>query len=164
MPSLNFAISKIGPESDVLLRNLFEHYCYDMSEFFDVDTGPDGRYAYDTASVWGKEYDAYLAKVGDSIAGFALIGPGDEWLGTAGTHDIHEFFIMRRFRRCGFGRSMATFLWNEYPGEWLVRVFEGNAPAIPFWRTAVARHSSGSYREERHVVKGHSWRFFRFVS
>ena len=42
MPSPNLEISKIGAESDLLLRNLFEHYCYDMSEFFEVDTGADG--------------------------------------------------------------------------------------------------------------------------
>src|SRR6476469_9353344 len=107
MPPLNLVISKIGPESDVLLRNLFEHYCHDMSEWFEVDTGADGRYSYDTASVWEKGYDAYLAKVGDSIAGFALIGSGGEWLGDVGAHDVHEFFIMRKFRRHGVGRSMA---------------------------------------------------------
>ena len=76
----DLAISKIGPESDVLLRNLSGHYCHDMSEWFDLDVGADGLYSYDTASVWTKGYDAYLAKVGDSIAGFALIGSGGEWL------------------------------------------------------------------------------------
>ena len=164
MPSLHLAISKIGPESDGLLRNLFEHYCYDMSELFDVDTGADGSYSYDTASVWAKGYDTYLAKIGDSIAGFAIIGSGAEWLGAIGAHDVNEFFIMRKFRRCGFGQSMATFLWNEHPGEWLVRVFEANAPAILFWRTTISRYSFGSYREEQNVVHGRSWRFFRFVS
>ena len=164
MPSPNLVISKIGPESDVLVRNLFEHYCYDMSELFEVDTGTDGSYSYDTASVWAKGYDAYLAKVGDSIAGFAIIGSGDEWLGALGAHDVHEFFIMRKFRRCGFGYSMATFLWNERPGEWLVRVLEANALAISFWRTAISRYSLGSYREEQKVVQGRPWRFLRFVS
>jgi len=160
----NLVISKIGPESDVLLRNLSEHYCYDMSEWFELDTGTDGRYSYDTASVWAKGYDVYLAKVGDSIAGFALIGSGGEWLGCIGTHDVHEFFVMRKFRRRGVGRSMATFLWNEHPGEWLVRVLEANAPAITFWRRGISIYSLGSYREEQHIVNGRSWRFFRFVS
>jgi predicted acetyltransferase len=164
MPSPNLEISRIGPESDLLLRNLFEHYCYDMSEFFDVDTGADGSYSWDTASVWGKGYDAYLAKVGASIVGFALIGSGDEWLDATGTHDVHEFFIMRRFRRSGFGRRMATFLWNQYPGEWLVRVFEKNTLAIPFWRAAVSCYSSGLFEEERRVVDARTWRFFRFAS
>ncbi len=164
MPSRNLVISKIGPESDALLRNLFEHYCYDMAEFFEVDTGVDGSYSYDTAFLWANGSDAYLAKAGDSIAGFAIIGSGDEWLDAIGTHDVHEFFIMRKFRRCGFGQSMATFLWNQHPGEWLVRVLEANAPAIPFWRTAISRYSLGSYREEQKLVRGRPWIFFRFVS
>lgn len=164
MPPPNLVISKIGPESDVLLRNLFEHYCHDMSEWFELDTGADGRYSYDTASVWEKGYDAYLAKVGDAIAGFALIGSGGEWLGDIGAHDVHEFFIMRKFRRHGVGRSMATFLWNEQPGEWLVRVLEANAPAITFWRGEISIYSLGSYREEQHIVNGRPWKFFRFVS
>jgi predicted acetyltransferase len=164
MPSRNLAISKIGPESDLLLRNLFEHYCYDMSEFFGVDTAADGSYSYDTASLWANGCDAYLAKLGDSIAGFAIIGSGAEWLGAIGAHDIHEFFIMRKFRRCGFGRRMAIFLWNEHPGEWLVRVLEANALAIPFWRTAISHYSLGSYREEQNVVHGRLWTYFRFVS
>jgi predicted acetyltransferase len=164
MPSSNLVISKIGPESDVLLRNLFEHYCHDMSEWFELDTGADGRYSYDTASVWEKEYDAYLAKVGESIAGFALIGSGREWLGDIGAHDVHEFFIMRKFRRHGFGRSMANSLWNEHPGDWLVRVLEANAPAITFWRGEISIYSLGSYTEEQHIVNGRPWKFFRFVS
>lgn len=79
-------ISKIGPESDILLRNLFEHYIYDMSEWFEIDTKADGSYSYDTPLVWKTGYDAYLAKVGDSIAGFALVGSAVEWLGEIGAH------------------------------------------------------------------------------
>ena len=164
MPSLNLVITKIGPESDALLGNLFQHYCYDLSELFDVDTATDGSYSYDTASVWAKGYDVYLAKVGDSIAGFAIIGSGDEWLGGIGTHDVHEFFIMRKFRRSGFGQSMATFLWKQHCGEWVVRVLEANALAVSFWRTAISRYSLDSYQEEQKVVEGRPWRFFRFAS
>lgn len=164
MQPLNLTISRIGPESDVLLRNLFEYYCHDMSEWFELDTGSDGRYSYDTASVWAEGCDAYLAKVGESIAGFALIGSGGEWLDDVGAHEVREFFIMRKFRRRGIGLSMATFLWNEHPGDWLVRVLEANAPAITFWRSGISIYSLGSYREERHAVNGRSWRFFRFVS
>ena len=164
MPPLNLVISKIGPESDNLLRNLFEHYCHDMSEWFEIDTGADGRYAHDTSSVWTDGNDVYLARVGDSIAGFALIGSGSEWLGEIGVHDVHEFFIMRRFRRRGVGQSMTTFLWNKHPGEWLVRVLEANAPALLFWRNAISRYSHGSCREERRIVNGRPWRFFRFAS
>ena len=81
LPASSLSISKIGPESDVLLRNLFEHYIHDMAEWFEIDTKADGSYSYDTSVIWENGYDAYLAKIGDSIAGFALVGSALEWLG-----------------------------------------------------------------------------------
>jgi predicted acetyltransferase len=121
MAPSNLSISPIGPESDVLLRNLFEHYIHDMAEWFDIDTRADGSYSYDTSLVWQKGCDVYLAKAGDAIAGFAIVGPATEWVGENGVHDVREFFVIRRFRRRGLGQRMATLLWNERPGAWLVR-------------------------------------------
>jgi predicted acetyltransferase len=164
MPSANLSVAKLGPDSEVILRNLFQHYLHDMAEWFQLDTQADGSYAYDTSYIWKKGYDAYLAKVGDSIAGFALIGSAAEWLGDFGAHDMREFFVIRRFRRRGLGHSLATFLWNERPGEWLVRVLEANVPAVQFWRTAISTYSPASYKEEARLVNQGAWRFFRFVS
>jgi len=147
-----------------VLRNLFEHYLHDMSEWFEIDTQADGSYTYDTALIWKDGYDAYLAKVGDSITGFALVGPADEWWGDIGGYDVHEFFVLRRFRRSGIGQRMATLLWNERPGAWLVRVLEANAPAVNFWRATVASYSRGSYEEKGRIMNGRPWRFFQFVS
>jgi predicted acetyltransferase len=135
-----------------------------MTEWFEIDTKPDGSYSYDTSVVWENGYDAYLATVGESIAGFALVGSAAEWLGDTAAHDVHEFFVIRRFRRRGFGQRMATLLWNECPGKWLVRVLESNAPAVLFWRAAILSHSHGSHTEEERIVNGRAWRFFSFVS
>lgn len=161
---VNLVISKIGPQLDAALRNVAEHYCNEMSAWFDLARGADGRYSYDTASVWAKGYDAYLVKVDDSIAGFALIGSANEWLAAVGAHDVREFFVMPEFRRQGIGRSIARFLWGEYSGEWLVRALEANAPAVTFWRAEISSYSVGSYREAEHTVNGHRWKFFRFAS
>ena len=147
-----------------MLRNLFEYYCYDMSEWFELDTGADGTFAHNTSSVWAKGCHVYLAKAGASIAGFAIVGSGTEWLGDSGVHDVHEFFIMRKFRRRGIGQSMTTFLWDEHPGEWLVRVLAANAPAVLFWRKVISRYSLGSFQEEQRIVSGRPWKFFRFAS
>jgi predicted acetyltransferase len=164
MPPANLSVSKIGPESDFVLRNLFEHYVHDMTEWLEIDTKADGSYSYDTSSVWENGRDAYLAKAGESLAGFAIVGSAAEWLGDTGAHDMREFFVLRRYRRHGFGQTLATHLWDRHPGEWLVRVLEANAPAVAFWRTAVANYSRRSHKEEERVVKGRPWRFFRFVS
>jgi predicted acetyltransferase len=160
----DLVISKIGPESNVLLQNLAEQYCRDMSEWFQLDTGTDERYSYDTASVWAKGYDVHLAKIDDSLAGFAIIGSASEWTGVVGGHDVHEFFVMRKFRRLGIGRIMANFLWDKYRGEWLVRVLEANAPAVAFWRDGISSFSLNSYDEVQHIANGRHWKFFHFVS
>lgn len=158
------SISKIGPESDPILRNLFEHYCHDMAEWFEIDTQADGSYSYDTSWIWEHGHDVYLAKVGGSLAGFAVAGSAPDWLGDPGRHDVHEFFIIRRYRRSGFGLKMAALVWNEHPGDWLVRVLEANAPAISFWRNAISTYSRAVYQEERRMVKERPWRFFSFAS
>ena len=160
----DFSVLKIGPESDGLLRNLLQHYLHDMAEWFEIDTQADGSYAYDRSLIWQDGHEAYLAKAGDALAGFALIGPAAEWLGEVRGRDVHEFFILRRFRRNGMGQRMAALLWNEHPGEWLVRVLEANEQATIFWRTVIAGHTLGLFEEEGRTVKGRFWRFFRFVS
>src|SRR5262249_11163977 len=132
MVESNFSISKIGPESDVVLRNLFEFYVHDMAEWFEIDTKPDGSYSYDTSKVWRDGCQVYLARAGDLIAGFAILGSAYEWCGEIGAYDMREFFVIRRFRRRGFGFRMATLIWHERPGEWLVRVLESNASAVRF--------------------------------
>ena len=128
----DLSISKIGPEFDVALRDLFQHYMRDMSEWFEAN-------ACDASAILEKGYDAYLAKVGDSPAGFALVGSAGEWAGGMSAYDVHEFFVLREFRRRGVGHSMAALIWDERPGPWLVRVLEANGPAVLFWRNAISR-------------------------
>ena len=162
MPAPDLFISKLGPESEPLLRSLLGYYIHDMAEWFHIDTEADGSYDYDMSLVWRNGHHAYLAKSGESIAGFALIAPATEWLGDIGAHEVHEFFILRRFRRCGLGQTLTVSLWNRHPGAWLVRVLEANAPAVFFWRAVIASYSQGSYEEETRISNGRVWLFFRF--
>src|SRR5882724_11183264 len=97
-------ITKLGPDADPLLRNLFEHYVHDMSEWLDIDTKADGSYSFDTSKFWAKGDLVYLAQIGESIAGFAIVGSANPWLGDIGAHDVQEFFVLRKFRRSGIGR------------------------------------------------------------
>jgi predicted acetyltransferase len=157
-------LSKVGPEASSILGNLFEFYVHDMSEWLGIDTLPDGSYSYDTSTIWTKGQDAHLARLGDSLAGFVLTGSADRWLGPVGAHEIVEFFVLRKFRRSGVGRQMAMQLWDNTPGEWLVRVVESNVPALPFWRRTIADYSRDAYTEERRTVGDRAWRFFRFRS
>jgi predicted acetyltransferase len=150
MSPSSVSISKIGPESETVLQTLFDEYLRDMGEWFEVDS-------YDVSALWRNGYDVYLANVDDSLAGFAIVGSLE------GANDVHEFFVNRAFRRSGVGQRIATLLWEERPGDWLVRVLEANAGAVVFWRTSISKYSGGSYAEDGRIVKGRPWRFFRFT-
>ena len=156
----NFSLA--GPENDVLLRNLFEHYMYDMAEWFAIDTLADGSYAYDTSRLWRPDRQVYVMRAGESIAGFAIAGPATEWVGDERVRDVHEFFVLRRYRRQGAGLAMAGMLWQQHPGEWLVRALAANMAARTFWRAAIAQ-SAPQFHEELRSWNGREWRFFRFM-
>jgi predicted acetyltransferase len=159
----DITLERIGRESDAILLNLFELYLHDMAEWFRFDTGADGRYGYDTeGSVWAPGYDVFLARVGSTLAGFAIVGAAPDWYEHPHVQDVHEFFVIRKFRHAGIGQYMARALWDRTPGEWLVRVLEANAPAVPFWRSTIATYSDGAYLEERRLRNDRPWRFFRF--
>ncbi|MBI3782263.1 MAG: GNAT family N-acetyltransferase [Deltaproteobacteria bacterium] len=141
-------IDRVGPESNQILVNLFEHYLHDMAEWFRFDVGADGRYAYDVSPHWRNNDSVYLARVDGALAGFVIVGSAEPWTNDPASLDIREFFVIRRHRHSGVGRDMAHHVWNRHRGRWLVRVLEANLPAVPFWRKTIAAYSKGRYAEQ----------------
>lgn len=158
----NFRVNRIDRSSDAVLANLFEHYIHDMAEWFAVDTKPDGRYAYPTETIWERGLDVFLAYAGEIPIGFGIVGSAQAWSGEVKRRDLHEFFVIRRYRRHGVGQALANHIWDKYPGPWLVRVLQGNLPALPFWRGIVAEYTGTKYREEVRAVDGRPWSYFSF--
>src|SRR5262249_14387771 len=107
--------------------------------------------------------DVYLAHVVNIPAGFALVGSAQRYIGDPKVRDMVEFFVAARFRRNGLGRAMAEYIWNQYPTNWLIRVHQGNTPAMRFWAEAVAHYSSGAYREDLRSISGSAWSYFTFA-
>jgi predicted acetyltransferase len=156
------SIAAVGRESNALLSNLFEFYMHDMAEWFRFDTSPDGRYNYDLAAHWDRGDRAYLARVDGAPAGFALVGPTPEWLDDPTAADVGEFFVIRRYRHLGLGDRLAHTIWDAQPGRWRVRVFEGNVPAVPFWRRIIGAYTNHTHTEERRFNNGRHWAVFGF--
>ena len=159
----NFHIVQVERSSDQILSNLFELYLHDMAEWFQFDTTAEGNYAFPTQQeIWDKGIDVYLLYHGEIPVGFGLVGSAAEFDDNQGAMDMDEFFVVRRYRRSGIGRAFANYLWSQYPGHWLVRVFQKNLPAIPFWRGSVGAFTQGRYSEQITEVDGRPWSFFRF--
>jgi predicted acetyltransferase len=153
---------RIGPDRDAFLRNLYQLYIHDMSEWFGLETGPDGRFEYDTDPLWHDEVVVTLARFSGAPAGFAVVHSGQPWLGREASRDVKDFFVVRRHRRHGVGRALARHLWNDHPAEWLVRVLAANVPAVPFWRATVRELRGPAYEETVVADRGREWIRFRF--
>jgi predicted acetyltransferase len=164
MTTPSITVTKVGADADPIVTNLFEHYLHDMAEWFEFDTREDGRYGYDMSLHRSRGDQVFLARVGNALAGFAITSTVSKWLQPPETHDVMEFFVMRRYRRSGVGATLATTIWDENPGRWLVRVLERNAPALPFWRTIISTYANNTQVEERRLIDDNLWTFFRFDS
>ena len=157
-------ISRIGPESDVLLRNLFEHYCHDMSEWFDIDTRADGSVAMTRPRlglkvVWRISPESAL----QSQASRSLDQAPTGWatlalMMSANSLSCEGFDGMVSAR--GWLRFFGTNIRENGSSECSKpthRLPSSGAPRFP-------GYSAGSYQEEQRVIDDRSWRFFRFAS
>ncbi|HEY4392847.1 MAG TPA: GNAT family N-acetyltransferase [Polyangia bacterium] len=153
---------RVGIAADPLLRNLYQLYCHDMSEWLGLDAGSDGRFAFDTATLWQADMAVYLARVAGCPAGFGVVASAEPWLARQGARDVKDLFILRRHRHQGVGRALAQHLWREFPGEWLVRVLAGNRPALQFWRGAIREFRGDAFEESVVQHRGRGWIHLRF--
>lgn len=152
-----------GPQDERLLANLLELYSHDLSEVFDIEPGPDGRFGYEYLPLYWTEPDRrfpFLIRSGTRIVGFVLAMRGSPVMDDPDVLDIAEFFVLRRHRRSGIGRRAAFLLWDRLPGRWTVRVSEENRAALPFWSKVIAEYSGGTAVEARPP----GWRVFCFTN
>lgn len=166
---MDVQVSLIPYEDKTILANLIQLYRYDSSEFDGHVLTGHGYYLY---KYFDHQWtDAYrrplLVKVDGEIAGFALVSldvPNAYMkLSTAGqTNVIGDFFIMRKYRRKGVGRTVAESIFQQFPGTWEIRQTDGNKEAHAFWKRVIgALIGEGAYREQ--VLDDERWRGPVFV-
>ncbi|WP_437570303.1 GNAT family N-acetyltransferase [Sorangium sp. So ce542] len=162
------SLDAAAPSDAPLLSNLLELYIHDLSDVFPgLELGPDGRFGYDKLPLYWSEPErrfAFIVRCGGQIAGFALATRGSPAATDPEVLDVAEFFVLRRYRRSGVGRRAAVLLWQRLPGTWTVRVSEGNAGALAFWRGVVAELTGGALTEATRPGHPHPWRVLSFDS
>ncbi len=153
-------ILSVTAELRPVFERLFELYEYDFSELTGDDIGVDGSFT--SASFWGDVWQRpqarhYLLKVDGRWAGFAWLVSGESYLapGTDCTW-VDEFFILRKFRRQGWGEHLAVSLFERHPGAWELGEITINTPAQAFWRQIIRRYTGGDFREA--VLDDERWR------
>jgi predicted acetyltransferase len=118
-----------------VIEQLIQLYLYDMASEHPWPLEADGRYAYDFLDrFWQHPY--ILLSEGE-IAGFALVIRGCPITGDPAPWFMAEFFVLRPYRRRGFGREAVRHLLTQHTGPWNIAVLQANTQAEAFWHKAL---------------------------
>jgi predicted acetyltransferase len=150
-----------------VVANLLELYAHDLSAAFSLELGTDGRFGYEPLALYWSQPNRrfpFLIRRGALLAGFVLVTRGSPLSDDPNVLDVAEFFVVRRYRRCGVGRQAAIALWNRFPERWIVRVSDEYHDGCLFWMSVVADYTNGDFIETRRSDEQRVWRVFEFVS
>lgn len=138
-------VELVVAESSDIIRNLFQYYIYDMSEYTKFKPNSDGTYTVAESIIklndyWNNEdHYPYLVLVDGEIAGFSLVRkfPYNRYY-----FDIGQFFILRKYKGQGIGRKAFELTVNKHPGQWITRVLPDNTGAYEFWDKVISECST----------------------
>lgn len=147
MREMNIKVLPASIADKQLIQQMMELYRHDLSEFEGTDLNDRGYFGYLYLDYYWVEADRYpfIVRVDGKLAGFALINHYTHFLDSQ--YSIAEFFILRKYRRCGVGRTVAFQIFNLFCGRWEVHQVRANFVAQQFWRSAIGAYTRGNYTE-----------------
>jgi predicted acetyltransferase len=143
-----------------VIQNLMQLYTHDFSEFWGGtsrgDPNAEGLFApYALDEYWTKpNWSAMLIWCDHVLAGFSLINDQTH-SGLAANRNMAEFFILRKHRGRGVGRSAAEIIFSQHPGPWEVAVARKNSRALEFWNRTIRRSGKTSNLQELDLQNEH---------
>ena len=150
---MNVELVEATEDDRELVENLAQLYVYDFSEILGFDTEPSGRFEVAYLRDWpSDERTLFIIRADGRPAGFALVGMYSVLSTSPDVTDMNEFFVLRKYRRQGVGRTAARTLFDMFPGRWEVREVGPNVAAQGFWRRIIGDYTGGNFEEQ--VVAG----------
>ena len=119
-----------------LIRNLYQFYAYESSDWEQEDVEVDGRfYVHDPylALYWQRPgWSAQLILLDGFIAGFLLIERSE----IAGVEALEfaDLFLLKKYRRQGIGRALVEQVILASQQPWVVSFYPQDPLAVPFWQ------------------------------
>jgi predicted acetyltransferase len=146
---VTITLAPIRPHELPALRNLWELYVHDFTEFVARDPHGDGRFETDEsfAARIAAPLELLWIRRDAQTVGFVFIRPCSYLNSDPTVSDIAQFFVLRGHRRAGVGRAAAALAFARRPGPWEVREIDSNLPAQQFWRRAVGDLTGGRFAE-----------------
>ena len=134
-----------------VIQNMGRFYVYDMGEYMGSEKEwqipEDGLYECIDFKKYWKTDDAFpfLIRYENELAGFVIVDKkGSD---SAIDFNMAQFFILRKFKNKGFGRSVAYQCFDKFRGTWEVMVIPGNEGAYRFWRSIIKNYTDTNFIE-----------------
>jgi predicted acetyltransferase len=136
------------------IARMLELYQHDLSDIWPSDIDAHGEYGYELDRYWADaRCHPFVALCDGAYAGFALVDAAVK-VGREG-HWMDQFFVMKKYRRHGVGRSLAAQVFTSLPGAWEVGQMLDNHPAQAFWRRVIGGCADAGFVERR--LTGGPW-------
>ena len=139
MSDTTVELIQTGPEQAELICNLYQFYAYESSDWEQEDVEQDGRFYIHEEHLsryWqDPQWSANLLLVDGYIAGFLLIERSE--LPGINALELADLFILKRYRRKGIGRALATQVLTSGETDWLVRFYDQDEASQAFWRSVL---------------------------
>lgn len=146
---MKIALQTATPQHNPTLARLLQLLFYDLSVLDGHDVDLYGRFRVPALDPFlaQPQHAAFLVTVEQHLAGFALIGAHSMLQPDFGGRSVEALFVLRKYRRQGVGRAVATQLFDTFPGAWETALFATNIPALAFWRSVLTQYTGGRYTE-----------------
>jgi predicted acetyltransferase len=122
-------------EQQSLIRNLYQFYSYDSSDWEEEDVESDGRFYIHEEHLqryWQQpSWSANLILADGFIAGFLLIERSE--LPGIDAPEFADLFILKRYRRQGIGRALVHQMMGD-GSTWLLRFYRQDEVTLAFWQ------------------------------
>jgi predicted acetyltransferase len=164
--SLHVELVHATKEEQPIVARLLQLYCYDFSEFVDVDLDADGIFEYDSLPLYWSEphRHPFLVRVNAVPAGFVLVKRSGSSTDFKTIWEMTEFLIVRRYRRRGIGTKIAKEVFKQFLGRWEVCVLTSNHSGLHFWEQAIKAFVGQAIASVRVTRDGKEWQLFSFAS
>jgi len=157
------ALEPITRDQAPVLRNLFELYAHDFSEYVPIDLQPSGRFDVPVGDQWWAREDhfPFFIRASGKLGGFALARRGSRVSAATDVMDVAEFFVLRGERRHGVGSAAAVALFDMFPGAWEIRIRRANPAALKFWARVAASWLGQPVAAQPLSIEGVDWDLLR---
>lgn len=130
-------LEKIELENKEILKNIYQFYLYDMSEYNNEEIDSMGLYDVDFLNLFFDDngLTSFFIKAAEKIVGVILLQSGKWAPRTGEDYYISEFFVLNKYRRNGVGKKALKELFSLYPGKYMLGQMTNNNRAINFWKS-----------------------------